>query len=113
VSALFPSFGLLLDWWPGSDLRASLSSKDIPEDIKARLLAMHEENVRWKEQLKTAQEKLIKARAVCVNFLPKVTMLDFRTPVHQIARQALQRRTSEIVRVDARMLHFSSCYDVH
>jgi protein HOOK3 len=42
----------------------------VPEDIKARLLAMHEENVNVKEQLKTAQEKLVKARAVCVKFLP-------------------------------------------
>lgn len=48
-----------------SDLRASLSGKDVPEDIKARLLAMHEDNVNVKEQLKTAQEKLVKARAVC------------------------------------------------
>lgn len=73
MSAVLPSFGLLLDWWLGSDLRASLSSKDVPEDIKARLLAMHEENVSTKEQLKTAQEKLVKARAVCVNFLLNVT----------------------------------------
>ncbi|KIM87652.1 hypothetical protein PILCRDRAFT_815228 [Piloderma croceum F 1598] len=45
------------------DLRASLSGKGVPEDIQARLLAMHEENVTAKEQLKTAQEKLVKARA--------------------------------------------------
>ncbi|KAI0698470.1 hypothetical protein BC835DRAFT_654069 [Cytidiella melzeri] len=45
------------------DLRASLSGKDIPEDIKARLLKMHEDNVHLQEQFKTAQEKLIKARA--------------------------------------------------
>ena len=48
-----------------SDLRASLSGKDIPEDIKARLLRMHEDNVQLQEQLKTAQEKLVKARSVC------------------------------------------------
>jgi protein HOOK3 len=47
-----------------SDLRASLNGKGVPEDIKARLLAMHEENLNVKEQLKTAQEKLVKARAV-------------------------------------------------
>lgn len=41
-----------------------MSGKDVPEDIKARLLAMHEENVAAKEQLKTAQDKLVKARAV-------------------------------------------------
>jgi len=45
------------------DLRASLSGKDVPEHIKARLLAMHEENVSTKEQLKTVQEKLVRARA--------------------------------------------------
>ncbi len=46
------------------DLRASLSGKDIPEDIKARLLRMHEDNIQLQEQLKTSQEKLVKARAV-------------------------------------------------
>ncbi|KZT66817.1 HOOK-domain-containing protein [Daedalea quercina L-15889] len=44
------------------DLRASLSGKDVPEDIKARLLALHEENIQCKEQLKTTQDKLLKAR---------------------------------------------------
>ncbi|KII88905.1 hypothetical protein PLICRDRAFT_175157 [Plicaturopsis crispa FD-325 SS-3] len=45
------------------DLRASISGKDLPEDIKQRLLALHEDNVNLKEQYKTAQEKLVKARA--------------------------------------------------
>ncbi|KZT03569.1 HOOK-domain-containing protein [Laetiporus sulphureus 93-53] len=45
------------------DLRASLSGKDVPEDIKARLLSLHEENANLKEQYKTAQEKLLKARS--------------------------------------------------
>ncbi|KAG1868746.1 HOOK-domain-containing protein [Suillus tomentosus] len=44
------------------DLRASVSGKDVPEDVKARLLALHEDNVVIKEQLKTAQDKLAKAR---------------------------------------------------
>ncbi|KAI0811036.1 HOOK-domain-containing protein [Irpex lacteus] len=44
------------------DLRASLSGKDIPEDIKARLLKLHEDNIQLQEQFKTAQEKLVKAR---------------------------------------------------
>ncbi|KAF8136153.1 HOOK-domain-containing protein [Boletus edulis] len=44
------------------DLRASLSGKDVPEDIKARLLALHEENLNVKEQLKTTQDKLAKAK---------------------------------------------------
>lgn len=36
----------------------------MPEDIKQRMLALHEENVSVKEQYKTAQEKLVKAKAV-------------------------------------------------
>lgn len=46
------------------DLRASISGKDVPEDIKARLLSLHEENIVIKEQYKTAQDKLTKAKAV-------------------------------------------------
>ncbi|KAI8998901.1 HOOK-domain-containing protein [Trametes punicea] len=45
------------------DLRASMSGKDLPEDIKQRMLALHEENISLKEQYKTAQEKLLKAKA--------------------------------------------------
>ncbi|EMD38684.1 hypothetical protein CERSUDRAFT_123230 [Gelatoporia subvermispora B] len=45
------------------DLRASLSGKDVPEDIKQRMLGLHEENVHLKEQYKTSQEKLVKAKA--------------------------------------------------
>ncbi|KAF7440925.1 hypothetical protein PC9H_001274 [Pleurotus ostreatus] len=44
------------------DLRASLSGKDIPEDIKSRLLALHEDNVSLKESLKTEKSKLQSAR---------------------------------------------------
>lgn len=47
-----------------SDLRASLSGKDLPEDIKSRLLALHEDNVNLKEASKTAQAQLAKARSV-------------------------------------------------
>ncbi|KAI6109963.1 HOOK-domain-containing protein [Pisolithus sp. B1] len=44
------------------DLRASISGRDVPEDVKARLLALHEENQNVKEQLKITQEKLAKAK---------------------------------------------------
>ena len=47
-----------------SNLKASINGKDIPEDIKARLLSLHEENLLLKEHLKTIQEKLNKAKAV-------------------------------------------------
>lgn len=45
-----------------SELRASLSGKDIPEEIKSRMLKMHEELIQFQEQLKTNQDKLAKAR---------------------------------------------------
>ncbi|KAF8964103.1 HOOK protein-domain-containing protein [Flammula alnicola] len=44
------------------DLRATLAGKDVPEDIKQRLLAMHEENLNLKESYKTATDKLNKAK---------------------------------------------------
>ncbi|KAJ3976503.1 HOOK-domain-containing protein [Lentinula raphanica] len=49
------------------DLRASLSGKDLPEDIKQRLLALHEDNVLLKESLKTSNEKLSKAKTFIKN----------------------------------------------
>ncbi|THV08067.1 HOOK-domain-containing protein [Dendrothele bispora CBS 962.96] len=49
------------------DLRATLSGKDLPEDIKSRLLSLHEENIMLREQNKTNNEKLTKARAFIKN----------------------------------------------
>jgi protein HOOK3 len=48
----------------GRDLRASLGGKELPEEAKAKFLALHEETVQLKEQLKTLQEKYQKARTV-------------------------------------------------
>jgi protein HOOK3 len=50
-----------------SDLRATLAGKDLPEDVKQRLLAMHEENVTLKESVRTTQEKYVKARQFIKN----------------------------------------------
>lgn len=50
------------------ELRACLSGKDVPEDVKTRLLALHEENLNVKEQLKTTQDKLAKAKTVTPRF---------------------------------------------
>jgi protein HOOK3 len=62
---------LFIDNFRGfSDLRATFSGKNVPEDVKSRLLAVHEDNVSLKEQLKAAQEKLVKARAVRVLRFP-------------------------------------------
>lgn len=47
-----------------SDLRSTLNGKELPEDVKARLLSMHEENIVLKEQLSTTQSKLMKAKNV-------------------------------------------------
>ena len=47
-----------------SDLRASIAGKDLPEDIKQRLLSMHEENLNMKESHRTLLDKLTKAKQV-------------------------------------------------
>jgi protein HOOK3 len=47
-----------------SDLRASIAGKDLPEDIKQRLLSMHEENLNLKESHRTLLDKLTKAKQV-------------------------------------------------
>ncbi|KAG8973828.1 hypothetical protein FRC05_008248 [Tulasnella sp. 425] len=44
------------------DLRSVIQGKDLPEEAKARFLALHEENVQLKEQVKTVQDKLLKAK---------------------------------------------------
>jgi protein HOOK3 len=44
------------------DLRATMSGRDLPEDIKTRLLGQHEDNVLLQEQIKTLNDKLQKAR---------------------------------------------------
>lgn len=44
------------------DLRASFAGKDLPEEVKTRLLGLHEENIQLKEQIKTSQEKLNRAK---------------------------------------------------
>ena len=75
-----------------SDLRASLSGKDVPEDIKQRMLALHEENVSLKEQYKTAQEKLVKAKAVRAVLLSRIPWLNSalgsRHFSHSVVREA-------------------------
>ena len=47
------------------DLRMVLAGKDIPEDVKAKMMQLHDDNESSKDQLKTANEKLAKARQVC------------------------------------------------
>jgi protein HOOK3 len=44
------------------DLKASFAGKDLPEEVKTRLLGLHEENIQLKEQIKTTQEKLNRAK---------------------------------------------------
>ena len=41
-----------------------MSGKGVPEDVKSRVLGLHEDNVQLREQLKTVQDKLTKARTV-------------------------------------------------
>ncbi|KIM31999.1 hypothetical protein M408DRAFT_64288 [Serendipita vermifera MAFF 305830] len=44
------------------DLRMILAGKDIPEEVKSKMMQLHEDNESLKEQLKIANEKLAKAR---------------------------------------------------
>ena len=44
------------------DLKTSFAGKDLPEEVKTRLLGLHEENIQLKEQIKTSQEKLNRAK---------------------------------------------------
>ena len=46
------------------DLRMVLAGKDIPEDVKSKMMALHEDAENFKEQLRVANEKLVKARQV-------------------------------------------------
>lgn len=85
----------------GSDLRAALSGKDIPENIKARLLAMHEENVTAREQLKTVQEKLSKARNVCPIRYWLSEKSNRAITVYQRTRCFIQKGTSYAGRFEA------------
>jgi hypothetical protein len=41
-----------------------MSGKGVPEDVKSRVLGLHEDHVQLREQLKTVQDKLTKARTV-------------------------------------------------
>jgi hypothetical protein len=44
------------------------SGKDMPEDVQTRLLNLQEENVSLKEQVRSAHEKLLRAKSVCHAF---------------------------------------------
>ena len=68
------------DWF--SDLRRVIAGKDLPEDVKTQLVALHEEVGMLKEQYKESQDKLNKAKAVCAN-LSRVSFLSLIVfPVH-------------------------------
>jgi protein HOOK3 len=57
-------FSRSIESTPFRDLRSSMSGKGVPEEVKSRVLGLHEDNVQLREQLKTVQDKLTKARTV-------------------------------------------------
>ena len=77
-----------------SDLKRVIAGKDLPEDVKTQLVALHEEVGMLKEQYKDTQDKLSKAKAVCTVLMDSFPLLIVRL-VHQISRQTLQRGTCE------------------
>jgi protein HOOK3 len=78
-----------------SDLRRVIAGKDLPEDVKSQLVALHEEVGMLKEQYKESQDKLNKAKAVCTNSSRSLFPSLIVSLVHQISRQAVQRGTRE------------------
>jgi len=52
-----------------SDLKRVIAGKDLPEDVKSQLIALHEEVGMLKEQYKESHDKLNKAKAVCTNLV--------------------------------------------
>jgi hypothetical protein len=60
-----------------------MSGKGVPEDVKSRVLGLHEDNVQLREQLKTVQDKLTKARTVR-DFFFLHGLFFHRSLVHQI-----------------------------
>ena len=71
-----------------SELRASIAGKDLPEDIKQRLLSMHEENLNLKESHRTLLDKLTKAKQVISLWSLRVFLLTGKV-VYKISRQTL------------------------
>jgi len=74
------------------DLRASLAGRDLPPDIKNRMLSQHEEIVRLTELQKTTSEKLVKARQVSSRLAISQRWLISRHAATQNTRQDDQRR---------------------
>ena len=52
-----------------SDLKRVIAGKDLPEDVKSQLVALHEEVGMLKEQYKESQDKLSKAKMVRRNLV--------------------------------------------
>jgi hypothetical protein len=54
VSTLYVRwFSRSIELTPFSESRSSVSKKGMPEDVKSRVLGLHEDNVQLREQLKT------------------------------------------------------------
>jgi len=62
-----------------------MSGQGVPENVKSRVLGLHEDNVQLREQLKTVQDKLNKARAVRPSFSFYHALFSVCVLVHQIA----------------------------
>jgi protein HOOK3 len=60
-----------------------MSGKGVPEDVKSRVLGLHEDNVQLREQLKIVEDKLTKARTVR-DFFFSIWPFFHRSLVHQI-----------------------------
>lgn len=63
-----------------SDLKRVIAGKDLPEDVKSQLVALHEEVGMLKEQYKESQDKLSKAKVVRRNLIQGLASFADHTP---------------------------------
>ena len=93
-----------------SDLKRVIAGKDLPEDIKSQLVALHEEVGMLKEQYKESQDKLNKAKAVRGNLVKGFTSSADRTSSSSnhktsCSKRNKRKRVEELTRyVDDRLI---------
>ena len=84
-----------------SDLRRVIAGRDLPEDVKSQLVALHEEVGMLKDQYKESQDKLNKAKAVRRNSEKRfVSLVDCTSSSSSLktscSKRNMQKRVEEL-----------------
>jgi len=96
-----------------SDLKRVIAGKDLPEDVKSQLVALHEEVGMLKEQYKETQDKLNKAKAVCANLVPRSVPFTERissssNPKTSCSKRNTRKGVEELAQYVGARFHFST-----